>query len=81
MRPGELDALRWDSRGSLSSLSRAGSERRDSALLRLVRMGHRDGGDLVRKLYGHPDAALARERVREAFRQAPPTPVPLTAAR
>jgi hypothetical protein len=31
----------------------------------------------VRKLYGHPDAALARDRVREAFRQAPAAPVPL----
>jgi hypothetical protein len=27
--------------------------------------------------YGHPDAAIARERVREAFRQAPTAPVPL----
>jgi integrase len=27
----------------------------------------------------HPDAKLARERVREAFRQAPPAPVPLAA--
>jgi hypothetical protein len=42
--------------------------------------GHRDGGELVRKLYGHPDAKLARERVRQAFRQAPPAPVPLVAA-
>ena len=37
-----------------------------------LHFGHQDGGELVRKLYGHPDAALARERVREAFRQAPP---------
>jgi hypothetical protein len=36
-------------------------------------------GELVRKLYGHPDAARARERVREAFRQAPRAPVPLLA--
>ena len=39
--------------------------------------GHRDGGKLVRTTYGHPDAAIARERVREAFRQAPTAPVPL----
>ena len=41
--------------------------------------GHQDGGEIVRKLYGHPDAAIARERVREAFRQAPAAPVPLAA--
>jgi integrase len=45
-----------------------------------LHFGHQDGGELVRKLYGHPDARLARERVREAFRQAPPAPVPLVAA-
>jgi integrase len=44
-----------------------------------LHFGHQDGGELVRKLYGHPDAARARERVREAFRQAPPAPVPLAA--
>ena len=44
-----------------------------------LHFGHRDGGELVRKLYGHPDAKLARERVRRAFRNAPPTPVPLVA--
>ena len=42
-----------------------------------LHFGHQDGGELVRKLYGHPDAARARERVREAFRQAPTAPVPL----
>ncbi len=42
-----------------------------------LQFGHGDGGELVRKLYGHPDARLARERVREAFRQAPTAPVPL----
>jgi len=26
----------------------------------------------VRGLYGHPDAALARERTRQAFRDVPP---------
>jgi len=47
-----------------------------------IQFGHQDGGELVRKLYGHPDAARARERVRvrEAFKQAPPAPVPLVAA-
>ena len=44
-----------------------------------AQFGHRDGGQLVRTTYGHPDAAIARERVREAFRQAPPAPVPLVA--
>ena len=39
--------------------------------------GHRDGGKLVRTTYGHPDARIARDRVREAFRQAPTAPVPL----
>jgi hypothetical protein len=39
--------------------------------------GHQGGGELVRSTYGHPDAGLARERVREAFRAAPVLPVPL----
>ena len=43
-----------------------------------LHFGHQDGGELVRKLYGHPDAAIAREKIREAFRQGPPAPVPLT---
>jgi hypothetical protein len=42
-----------------------------------LQFGHQDGGELVRKLYGHPDAARARERIRDAFRQAPTAPVPL----
>jgi hypothetical protein len=42
-----------------------------------LHFGHQDGGELVRKNYGHPDAVLARERVREAFRHAPTAPVPL----
>lgn len=42
-----------------------------------LQFGHRDGGKLVRTTYGHADAEIARERVREAFRQAPPPPVPL----
>ena len=45
-----------------------------------LQFGHRDGGQLVRTTYGHPDAAIARERVREAFRQAPTAPIPLVAA-
>jgi integrase len=45
-----------------------------------LHFGHEDGGELVRKLYGHADAKLARERVRQAFRQVPPAPVPLAAA-
>jgi integrase len=42
-----------------------------------LQFGHQDGGELVRKLYGHPDARIARERVRDAFRHAPAAPVPL----
>jgi integrase len=45
-----------------------------------LHFGHRDGGELVRKLYGHADAALARERVREAFREAPKMPTPMRMA-
>jgi integrase len=45
-----------------------------------LHFGHRDGGELVRKLYGHPDERIGRERVREAFRQLPTAPVPLVAA-
>lgn len=33
--------------------------------------GHQDGGELVRKLYGHFDQAKARARIREAFAKAP----------
>jgi integrase len=33
---------------------------------------HDDGGTLVRELYGHPDAAIARERIRAAFRTIAP---------
>jgi hypothetical protein len=36
-----------------------------------LQLGHTDGGDLVRKLYGHPDSAIARERIRAAFRAMP----------
>jgi hypothetical protein len=44
-----------------------------------IQFGHRDGGKLVRTNYGHSDAVIGRERVREAFRQAPTAPVPLVA--
>ena len=30
-------------------------------------LGHRDGGRLVVELYGHPDKARARRRIREAY--------------
>jgi hypothetical protein len=38
---------------------------------------HRPSSRFVRKLYGHPDAVLARERIREAYRQVPTAPVPI----
>ena len=37
-----------------------------------LQLGHTDGGRLVRELYGHPDAALARKRTRDAFRSTAP---------
>ena len=37
-----------------------------------AQLRHDDGGTLVRELYGHPDAALARERIRAAFRTVAP---------
>lgn len=37
-----------------------------------AQLRHDDGGTLVRELYGHPDAALARERIRAAFREVAP---------
>jgi hypothetical protein len=45
-----------------------------------LHFGDQDGGELVRKLYGHPDAKIGRERVREAFKQAPAAPIPLAAS-
>jgi integrase len=30
-------------------------------------LGHRDGGKLIVDTYGHPDAAVARQRIREAY--------------
>jgi hypothetical protein len=44
-----------------------------------VQLRHDDGGTLVRELYGHPDAAIARERIRAAFRdEVPVTVLPTT---
>jgi integrase len=42
-----------------------------------LHLGHRDGGELVRTTYGHPDAAIARDKVREAYRSRPTVPTPL----
>jgi integrase len=42
--------------------------------------GHQDGGELVRKLYGHFDQVRARKRIRLAFEAAPAVPIPLAAA-
>jgi integrase len=39
--------------------------------------GHQDGGELVRRLYGHFDSARSRACVRDAFATAPAAPVPL----
>jgi integrase len=47
-----------------------------------VQLRHDDGGTLVRELYGHPDAAIARERIRAAFRTVTPVvALPTTDAR
>ena len=32
-----------------------------------LHLGHDDGGELVRNLYGHPDAAIARSMTRDGF--------------
>jgi integrase len=37
-----------------------------------MQLRHDDGGTLVRELYGHPDAAIARERIRAVFREVAP---------
>ena len=37
-----------------------------------MQLRHDDGGALVREQYGHPDAAMARERIRAAFRTSAP---------
>lgn len=58
-------------------MSNRGSQTRSAGLLELPdhvvaqQLGHTDGGTLVRELYGHPDAAIARERIRAAFRAVP----------
>ena len=44
-----------------------------------LQFGHQDGGELVRTRYGHPDAKIARDKVREAFWQMPELPTPLRA--
>ena len=46
-----------------------------------LQLGHTDGGRLVRELYGHPDAAIARERTREAFRLVTPVTAALPESR
>jgi integrase len=45
-----------------------------------AQFGHRDGGRLIRELYGHPDAAIARQRIREAFREVAPVAALVTRA-
>ncbi len=37
-----------------------------------LHLGHEDGGRLVRELYGHPDAAMPRERTRHEYRSVAP---------
>jgi hypothetical protein len=37
-----------------------------------AQLRHDNGGTLVRDLHGHPDAAMARERIRAAFRNTTP---------
>lgn len=39
--------------------------------------GHQDGGELVRKLYGHPDEAIAADNIVRAFASAPTAPTPM----
>jgi len=39
-----------------------------------AQLGHDYGGTLVRELYEHPEAAIARERIHAAFRAAPSHP-------
>jgi len=42
-----------------------------------LHFGHQDGGKLIQTTYGHPDEALARERIRAAYAQRPVAPIPL----
>ena len=52
-----------------------GLDARDIAL----HLGHKDGGELVRTVYGHADEDLARGRILAAFENAPASPIPLRA--
>lgn len=40
-----------------------------------AQLGHKDGGQLVRRLYGHPDEQRQRERIALAFTEIPSEPV------
>jgi integrase len=40
-----------------------------------AQLGHKDGGQLVRRLYGHPDQQRQRERIAMAFAEVPSEPV------
>jgi integrase len=40
-----------------------------------AQLGHKDGGQLVRRLYGHPDEQRQRERIALAFAEIPAEPV------
>jgi integrase len=40
-----------------------------------IQLGHRDGGGLVRRLYGHPDEDRVRDRIALAFAEVPEKPV------
>jgi len=42
-----------------------------------LQLGHDDGGELVRELYGHPDAGIARAKARERFKTVGRTVTPL----
>ena len=42
-----------------------------------LHLGHKDGGKLVRTLYGHPDEKMAADKIREAYRTRPAAPIPL----
>jgi integrase len=43
-----------------------------------LHLGHDDGGELVRNLYGHPDAAIARTMTRDGFAGVGRTITPIT---
>jgi integrase len=50
--------------GASFMLNELGIESKDVA----VQAGHNDDGKLIRQVYGHPDHRLARERMKDAFR-------------